>query len=130
MRPILSIRDAVDAYTRAIEAAPEISGVFNLASGNYTIGEIADLVWEGIHEYLGINAKIIVNHQKDFRNYKVSSEKARNILSFNPRFNVKDIVKDLVDNLDHFKDFENENYYNIRTFKNTIFQAARDFRRL
>ena len=37
---------------------------------------------------------------------------------------LKTSSKDLVDNLDHFKDFENENYYNIRTFKNTIFQAA------
>src|SRR5215469_13708298 len=43
-RPILSIEDAASAYVRAIEANPTISGVFNLASGNYTVGEVADLV--------------------------------------------------------------------------------------
>lgn len=43
-RPILSIEDATSAYIRAIEAAPKISGIFNIASGNYTVGEVADFV--------------------------------------------------------------------------------------
>src|SRR6202167_247781 len=42
-RPILSIQDAVTAYTRAIETNHKISGVFNVASGNYTVGEVGDL---------------------------------------------------------------------------------------
>ncbi|MBL7650279.1 MAG: SDR family oxidoreductase, partial [Candidatus Hydrogenedentes bacterium] len=92
----------------------EVSGVFNIASGNYTIGEIADLVNEGVREYLGVDSKIIVKNIQDFRNYKVSAEKAKRILSFNPRFDAKDIVKDLVDNLDQFKDFTRPEYYNIR----------------
>jgi nucleoside-diphosphate-sugar epimerase len=116
-RPILAIRDAADAYIRAVEAADGVSGVFNLASGNYTIGEIADLVCEGVKDYLGIEPQIVVKNIQDFRNYKVSAEKAKRILSFNPRFDAKGIVKDLVANLDKFKDFENQEYYNIRTFK-------------
>ncbi|MBL8330633.1 MAG: NAD-dependent epimerase/dehydratase family protein [Rubrivivax sp.] len=116
-RPVLAIRDAADAYVRAIESTQEVSGVFNIASGNYTIGEIADLVNEGVREYLGVDSKIIVKNIQDFRNYKVSAEKAKRILSFNPRFDAKDIVKDLVDNLDQFKDFTRPEYYNIRTFK-------------
>jgi len=43
-RPILSIYDAVDAYIRAIESNEKISGIFNIASGNFTVGEIADIV--------------------------------------------------------------------------------------
>src|SRR6202046_5328879 len=43
-RPILSIEDAATAYIRAIEANYKISGIFNVASGNYTVGEIGDLV--------------------------------------------------------------------------------------
>jgi nucleoside-diphosphate-sugar epimerase len=116
-RPILSIRDAVDGYVRSIEAAPGISGRFNLASGNYTIGEVADYVREGVQEYMGLNPNILVKNVQDFRNYKVTSEKAANMLGFHPRFNVKDIVKELVENLDSFKDFDNPEYYNIRTFK-------------
>jgi nucleoside-diphosphate-sugar epimerase len=34
-RPILGIEDAISAYTRAIEAHETISGIFNIASGNY-----------------------------------------------------------------------------------------------
>src|ERR1700730_11644845 len=34
-RPIMSIEDATNAYVRAIEASQKISGIFNIASGNY-----------------------------------------------------------------------------------------------
>jgi hypothetical protein len=44
-------------------------------------------------------------------------EKAHNVLSFNPRYTVKDIVKNLAENVDKFKDVENPNYYNIKVFK-------------
>lgn len=116
-RPVLSIHDAVDAYVRSVEAASEISGVFNVASGNYTIGEVADYVAEGVREYLNVNARIMVKDIQDFRNYKVSWESARNVLGFHPRHNVGNIVKDLVDNLSKFRDFDNPEFYNIRTFK-------------
>jgi len=43
-RPILSIEDAATAYIRAIESNQKLSGIFNIASGNYTVGEVADLV--------------------------------------------------------------------------------------
>src|SRR5215831_17115913 len=43
-RPILSMEDACMAYIRAVEANESISGIFNIASGNHTVGEVADLV--------------------------------------------------------------------------------------
>jgi nucleoside-diphosphate-sugar epimerase len=116
-RPILDIRDAASAYIRAIEAHQDISGVFNVASGNYTVGEIADYVKEGVKDDLGISAKLNIKHVEDYRNYKVSFEKARNVLSFKARHDIKDIVKSLADNKDKFKDMENPAYYNIRIFK-------------
>lgn len=116
-RPILSIRDAVDGYIRSLEAAPEISGIFNLASGNYTVGEIGDYVAEGVRDYLKIEANILVKNVQDFRNYKVTWEKATKTLGFHPRHDVKDIVKELVENIDKFRDFKNPLYYNIQTFK-------------
>jgi nucleoside-diphosphate-sugar epimerase len=66
---------------------------------------------------LGINARLNIKHMEDYRNYKVSVEKARNVLSFKARHDIKDIVKSLVDNMDKFKDIENPAYYNIRIFK-------------
>lgn len=116
-RPILDIRDAVSAYVRAIEAHEDISGIFNVASGNYTVGEIGDAVQEGVLTQLGIHSKINIKHIQDFRNYKVSIQKANEVISFKPRYTILDTVKSLADNLDKFRDFDKECYYNIRTFK-------------
>jgi nucleoside-diphosphate-sugar epimerase len=116
-RPILDIRDAVTAYVRSVEAHEDISGIFNVASGNYTVGEIGDSVQEGLKQFLDVNTKVNINHIQDFRNYKVSIKKANEVISFKPRYSILDTVKSLADNLDKFKDFDNQVYYNIRTFK-------------
>jgi nucleoside-diphosphate-sugar epimerase len=116
-RPILSIHDAVTAYIRAIEASPSITGIFNVASANYTVGEVGDLVRSCVQEEMNIEVKLNIKHIQDYRNYKVSIENARKILSYKPRFDIDAIVKDLIANYNQFKDFENPNYYNIQVFK-------------
>ena len=116
-RPILSIEDAARAYVRAVEANQGISGIFNIASANHTVGEVADLVREAIREDLGVHVDLNIKHLRDFRNYKVSIEKAKTVLSFHPADNVKAIVRNLIENMDKFKDWENPAYYNIETFK-------------
>jgi nucleoside-diphosphate-sugar epimerase len=123
-RPILAIQDAADAYVRSVECSETISGVFNVASGNYTLGEIADYVHDGILEYLGEDIPLNIKHVHDLRNYKVTWEKAQKTLSFKPRRDVKGIVKELVENAAKFADFKNPNYYNIITFKTLDAQAA------
>lgn len=119
-RPVLSIHDATTAYIRSVEASPSITGIFNVASANYTVGEAGDLVKTGIQKYMDIEIKLNIKHISDYRNYKVSIEKARKILSFKPRFDIDTIVKDLVTNYDKFKDLDNPNYYNIRVFKSLV----------
>jgi nucleoside-diphosphate-sugar epimerase len=116
-RPILSIEDAASAYIRAIEASPKISGIFNVASGNYTVGEVADFVKLVVEQTYKTPIKLNIKNIQDFRNYKVSVERAINILSFKPKHDVESILNNLVANLEKFKDFENPNYYNIRVFK-------------
>lgn len=116
-RPILSIDDAATAYIRAIEANQKISGVFNIASGNYTVGEVGDLVKSAIEGRLGGRVNLIIKHLQDFRNYKVSIEKAKNVLSFHPADDVKSIVGNLLDNMDKCSDWDNPLYSNILTFK-------------
>jgi nucleoside-diphosphate-sugar epimerase len=116
-RPILSIQDAATAYTRAIEANHKISGVFNVASGNYTVGEVGDIVKSTIEERLSVSIHLEIKHIQDFRNYKVSTEKAKNVLSFHPAGDVKSIVMNLVDNMTKFQDWDNPLYSNIATFK-------------
>ena len=84
-RPILSIEDAATAYIRAIEANHKLSGIFNVASGNYTVGEVGDLVKSSCRRTAGIcDVNLNIKHIQDFRNYKVSIDKASNVLSFHP----------------------------------------------
>jgi nucleoside-diphosphate-sugar epimerase len=116
-RPILSIQDAATAYIRAIEASEKISGVFNIASGNYTVGEVADLIKSAIYERLEVAVNLNIKHIQDFRNYKVSIEKAANVLSFHPAGSVKSIVNNLIENMDKFRDWDNPAYSNIQVFR-------------
>jgi nucleoside-diphosphate-sugar epimerase len=116
-RPILSIADAATAYIRVIEANYGISGVFNIASGNYTVGEVGDLVKGAIEERLSHRVNLCIKHMQDFRNYKVSIEKAKNVLSFHPSGDVKSIVGNLIDNIDKYKGWDNPVYSNIESFK-------------
>ncbi|MBD3308025.1 NAD-dependent epimerase/dehydratase family protein [candidate division KSB3 bacterium] len=116
-RPVLAIQDAVSAYIRAIEANYDITGIFNVTSGNYTIGEIADYVQDAMLDNKGLNVKIQIKHLQDLRNYKVNIEKARNVLSFKPKYGIEGIIKDLFEHADQFSDFDNPSYYNIEVFK-------------
>jgi nucleoside-diphosphate-sugar epimerase len=116
-RPILSIDDAATAYIRAVEANSHISGIFNIASGNYTVGEVADLVKSAIQERMSIQVNLEIKHIQDFRNYKVTTEKAANVLSFHAASDVKSIVFNLIDNFDRFRDLDNPLYSNIQSFK-------------
>lgn len=116
-RPILGIDDAANAYIRAIEASESITGVFNVASANYTVGEVGDLVRDAVEELLGFQVRLTIKHVQDYRNYKVSTAKASNMLSFHANYNVKSIVANLVENLSRFEDWDNPEYYNILTLK-------------
>ena len=116
-RPILSVKDAVTAYVRAVEAPYLISGVFNIASGNFTVGEVADIVFDGVNKHLGLTPDIEILDVQDFRNYKVSTQKAADVLSIKTQFSIADIVRELSELRDEFGNFDRDEYYNIRTFK-------------
>lgn len=116
-RPILSIEDAANAYIRAIEAGPAISGIFNIASGNFTVGEVGDRVREVVQDRLGRKIGLNIKHVQDFRNYKVSFERARNVLSFHPHGDIGKIVGQLIERLEGFEDWDNPRYFNIQVLK-------------
>jgi nucleoside-diphosphate-sugar epimerase len=116
-RPILAMEDAISAYIRAIEAHESISGIFNIASGNYTVGEVGDLVKTEIEEQLQLKINLAIRYIQDVRNYKVNFEKAKNVLSFHARHDVRSIVRELVKHLDGFSDWDNPVYSNILMFR-------------
>jgi nucleoside-diphosphate-sugar epimerase len=119
-RPILSIQDAVQAYTNAIEMDVP-SGTYNIFSDNYQIKDLALIVKNEIEKTYP-DKQITINSLNihDVRNYKVSLEKAKKCLKFNPQYKVKEIINDLIKNHNKFSDFDNDVYYNINTFKNLI----------
>ncbi|MBW2687302.1 MAG: SDR family oxidoreductase [Deltaproteobacteria bacterium] len=116
-RPILDIRDAQNAYLRAIQADISQSGVFNVASDNYTVGQVGDLVKSEVERLTGEKVAITIKNISDFRNYKVSLEKAKTYLGFQPQYDVKDIIDDLFSHREEYGDYDRDEFYNIRAFK-------------
>ncbi len=116
-RPIISTQDAASAYIRAVEAHESVTGIFNVASGNYTVGEVGDLVKHELERGLGTPIRININHRQDYRNYKVSTKKAENVLSFHPYDDVRSIVRGLLEHKKEFEDWDNPAYYNILMLK-------------
>ena len=117
-RPILAISDAVKAYIRAIQATDEISGVFNVASANYTVGQVADIIWEHFRNNLNQEVKLNIKNIQDFRNYKVTTQKAEEVLGVNFKGSVESILKELDEKCGDDFDYQKDNYYNIKVFKN------------
>lgn len=116
-RPILDIRDAATAYLRAIQADYSLSGVYNVASGNYTVGQVGDMVKCEVEKLIGSKIEITLNNIDDFRNYKVTIDKAKTYLGFEPQYKIKDIVEDLYQHKARFEDYSNDRFYNIRVFE-------------
>jgi nucleoside-diphosphate-sugar epimerase len=116
-RPIFDIRDAVSAYLRAVQASYDLSGVFNVASGNYTVGQVADHVKEEVEARTGRAIRFDIRNKQDFRNYKVSIERAQVQLGFAPQYAVRDIVADLFGHTDEYASYDSDEYYNVRVFK-------------
>lgn len=83
-------------------------------SGNYTVGEVSDLVKSEIEEHISIKAGRTIRQVQGVRNYKVSFEGAKDVLSFHPPHDVRSIVGHLI------KDesgWDNSAYYNIQMFR-------------
>lgn len=116
-RPICDIRDITSAYIRSVQAPPPLSGVFNIAAGNFTVGEVGDLVRSEVERLSGRKIALEIKNVQDYRNYKVSVEKAKRSLGFLPQFTIRDTVDDVYSHLSEYGDYERDEFYNIRTFK-------------
>jgi nucleoside-diphosphate-sugar epimerase len=116
-RPILDMRDAVAGYLRAIQADYSISGIFNIASDNYTVGQVGDKVKEKMEKLLGGKIELELKNIQDYRNYKVDIGKARTILGFEPSYDVSDMIDNLHDHTELYGDLDADGYYNIRVFR-------------
>lgn len=116
-RPLLDVRDTASAFLRAVQADKTISGVFNVAKDNFTVGQVADFVKDEVEACTGKKVKIRIKDIQDFRNYKVSCERAKTYLGFQPKYAITDITRALYENLASYGDLGQTPYYNIEVFK-------------
>lgn len=95
-RPFLHVREVGKLIASNIISDSKATGVFNLAAENLTLLDAANKV----KDYVGnVDIKQVNYNIEDQRNYKVTSEKARNILNFNPELKIEDGIKEFVDML-------------------------------
>jgi nucleoside-diphosphate-sugar epimerase len=126
-RPLLHIRDAVDAYLHLLSAPTgKIRGeAFNLVHKNYRVLELAHWVAETLEQHRGIEVRVKRDRSKgdSLRSYYVDGDKITRTLGFKPERGVAQAVLEMWDALERgeFGDEpENEaRYFNIRWLKDT-----------
>jgi nucleoside-diphosphate-sugar epimerase len=93
MRPNIHIDDMTRVYKEALEWPSEaIDGrIYNVGYHNYKVREIADMV----KSVIGPEISIVTTPTDDNRSYRVSSEKIKHELGFEPRRSLVDAVSDL-----------------------------------
>ncbi|HEX5500126.1 MAG TPA: SDR family oxidoreductase [Thermomicrobiales bacterium] len=131
-RPLLHIRDAVDAYIHLLSAPTDkIRGeAFNVIHKNYRVLELAHWVTEVLDQRYGVDVRVKRNRTGDSasRSYFVSGDKIAERLGFSADRGVADAVITMWDALER-GDFglEPENdprYFNIRWLKDTLMAGA------
>ncbi|HDP34546.1 MAG TPA: SDR family oxidoreductase [Candidatus Hydrogenedentes bacterium] len=116
-RPIIDVRDTAKAFVCAVRAEPELSGVYNIAYDNFTVGQVAEEVKKAVEKHTGKAIDIETRNTPDFRNYKVDCAKANTQLHFRPDCAIADIVDSLFAHYADYGDLTKEDYYNIEVFK-------------
>ena len=98
-RPLVHVEDMADACISAIDAPSQvISGhIYNVGNDkeNYTKIQLAEIIKEFITD---VEIEIIKS-KKDPRNYKVSFEKIKNSLNFEPKYTVRDSVIEILNDI-------------------------------
>lgn len=121
-RPLVDVRDAAQAHIIGIEA-PEgkVRGeIFNLVYKNYRILDLAHWIRKSLRQVKGVDPKIDVDYsgRKD-RSYRVSGEKIKKVLGWEPKIPVEESVKDMIKKIDRYgyTDYMHPRYYNVAWMK-------------
>lgn len=116
-RPLIDIRDVVQAYEKSIFSDLKITGVFNICSKNYTIGELSNIIYQKLIDS-DYEVEVEIHKNYDVRNYLASNKKACEVLHFTPRYNPEDSIEEILLNIKNkVFNFYDKKYYNINVFK-------------
>ncbi len=119
LRPNINIKDMVRAYYRILIANNDIINgqIFNVGYENHSVKEIGEIVKKVVGE--DVNFKTVPTD--DNRSYHVSSEKIKEILSFESEFSIEDASKSLLNAFQKnilVDPLNNELYFNIKRMQN------------
>ncbi|MBI4135647.1 NAD(P)-dependent oxidoreductase [Candidatus Uhrbacteria bacterium] len=89
-RPLLHVRDAAAAIARVLDNSA--TGIYNLHCENVTILQVAERIKTHFPE---VEVEITDAKFQDDRDYRVSSEKVRLQIGFNPKLTVDDGIREL-----------------------------------
>ena len=113
-RPHLHVQDAAEAFLLAVETPVTKEQVFNVGSDhqNFTVGEIAERVAQRVpdtHIDYAINGH-------DLRSYRVSFDRIRNVLGFEPQRTVDDAIGEVGQLVSSgvVSDFRHEQFHNAK----------------
>lgn len=115
-RPNVHCQDAASGLIACLEGSAERvkNEIFNIGSDeqNYKIQELGELVAKCIP---GTKVETM-GESPDRRSYKVSFEKARQVLGFTPAFRVEDGVAEMQRMLENgvVENYQADRYYNVR----------------
>lgn len=127
-RPLVDIRDVADAHILCLEApAEKVRGqVFHVVHRNFRILELAHWVKEILRPLKNVEVDVIFG-TAEYRSYRVSGEKMRKVLGFQPQRTAEQAVRQIYDILStgRYNDFSNPKYYNIEWMKLLVEMESR-----
>jgi nucleoside-diphosphate-sugar epimerase len=113
-RPHLHVQDAAEAFRLGVEAPSTKENVFNVGSDhqNFTVGEIAERVVQQVPE---TRIEYAPNGH-DLRSYRVSFDRIRSVLGFEPRRTVDDAIGEVGQLIASgvVSDFRNDQFHNAK----------------
>jgi len=127
-RPLVHVKDVADAHIHAMNAPEDqVKGqIYNLVHKNYMIKGLGQEVGSILKQHLPVKVNI-QKGSKESRSYRISPEKAKKVLGFEPKRDVKEAVLEILSLLKEGKyiDFSNPIYYNIGWMKLLVDMEAR-----
>ncbi|MBI2644506.1 MAG: NAD-dependent epimerase/dehydratase family protein [Candidatus Wildermuthbacteria bacterium] len=113
-RPLVHVQDAARAIYLCVDASTQrvANQIFNVGGDqeNYLISDVSDL----IKEYFPETCIKTISNVTDQRSYRVSFQKIKKVLGFEPTKTVGDGIAEIKGAIDRgvFQDLENKQYYN------------------
>ena len=101
-RPLIDIKDAVWAYTKALEMPlPQVSGkIFNVCSKNLMVGDLATQIKNIIKEKKGVDVNLNIKPFEVTRNYKADNSLFKQTFQFSPSRSLEEAVLELWEHLE------------------------------